>query len=263
MKENFIKKLIKLHYCEGSLHYILFGPMKGLVFRVNRVTQLMPIYSGTERWHQRCFRDMLHKGDVVIDIGASWGLHTLYTSKLVGNTGMVISIEPFLYAFMELKWHVKKNKCSNVITLDAAVGAYDGKVDISYEDGAGQGIVYDCCKNSHIVKNNISVRQKKLDTITEEIDMQKIDLIKIDVEGAEHNVLMGAEQTVEKYRPYIIIDPHNPDNDLFVGRWLAERHYEIQRINKKLPRIKRIDRSWPDPEGVWGTLLAMPRNKYY
>ncbi len=70
---------------------IRFGAIRGMRFRVNLITGLSPWYSGAERPQQRAFKALLGPGDVVIDIGANWGLHTLYLSRLVGPTGRVLA----------------------------------------------------------------------------------------------------------------------------------------------------------------------------
>lgn len=86
--------------------------------------------------------------------------------------------------------------------------------------------------------------------------MQRLDLIKIDVEGTEGKVLRGAEQVTARFRPVFVIDLHSPEQDLFVGRWLTERDYRLERLSG--PPIRRTDLGWPHREGVWGSILAQP-----
>ena len=126
------------------------GPMVGMQFRVNNVTKLMPLYSGSEPWHQKRFKEFLRNNSVIIDIGANWGLHTLYTSKLVGKSGKVIAIEPYLPAFEELKWHIAKNNCQNIIVLNSAVGGYDGEAKILSKSDLSQGVIADCINKTAI-----------------------------------------------------------------------------------------------------------------
>lgn len=258
MINNLLKKILKLYYRQNSEHYILTGPMRGMMFRVNNVTQLMPLYSGNERPHQMRFKELLTEGDVIIDIGANWGLHTLYTSTLVGKTGKVVSVEPFLPAFVELEWHIAKNNCKNVVALNFAVGEFDGEIKIFSKDNSSQGVVFDCVNKKETMEGESFVEQKKLDTIVQELKLKKIDLIKVDVEGAEHHVLEGGKQAVDKFRPCFIIDLHNPENDIFTGKWFTERGYKLERVDKSLSPILKTDKGWPDKEGVWGSLLAIP-----
>jgi FkbM family methyltransferase len=258
MKDNFIKKAIKVYYRDNSEHYILFGPIRGMKVRINHVTKLMSLYSGIERSHQRRLKESLKEGDVVIDVGANWGLHTLYSSRLVGETGQVIAIEPFPLAYTELEWHVMKNKCDNVVVLHCAVGKFNGEIKMVSNIDASQGIVSDRCIVKDDLCDEILVQNKTLDSIVQEMDPGKIDFVKIDVEGAEDYVLQGAEKTIDKFRPKIIIDPHTPENDLFIGKWFSERGYKVERVDRSLPPIISIDKGWPDKEGIWGSLLAIP-----
>jgi FkbM family methyltransferase len=260
MKDNLLKKIVKLYYRDNSIHYILLGPMTGIKFRINKVTQLTPLYSGNEPWHQRRFKELLKKNSVVIDVGANWGLHTLYTSKLVGKIGKVIAIEPFPLAFKELKWHIAKNACQNVIALNLAIGETDEEIKLLSKNGSGEGILADCAKEINGLVNEHLVKQQKLDTVVRELKLDRVDLIKVDVEGAEHNVLKGAEQVVDKFHPVFIIDPHNPNNDLFIGKWFTAKGYRLERVNKNLPPILKTDKGWPDKEGIWGSVLAIPQN---
>jgi FkbM family methyltransferase len=260
MKNNLLKNIVKLYYRDNSIHYILLGPMRGMKFRVNKVTQLMPLYSGNEPWHQRRFKELLKKDSVVIDVGANWGLHTLYTSKIVGKIGKVIAIEPFPPAFKELKWHIAKNACQNIIALNFAIGENDGEIKMLSKNGSGEGIVADCANEMNALVNEYLVKQQKLDTVVRALELDRVDLIKVDVEGAEHHVLKGAEQVVDKFHPVFIIDLHTPKNDLFTGKWFTAKGYRLERVNKNLPPILRTDKGWPNKEGVWGSVLAIPQN---
>ncbi|MCM8757465.1 MAG: FkbM family methyltransferase [Candidatus Omnitrophica bacterium] len=228
-------------------------------FRVSIFTQLMAIYSDVERWHQKRFREILKEGDVVIDVGANWGVHTLYFSRIVGNQGKVIAIEPYNLAFEELKWHLQKNYCKNVITLNIAVGDTDGEGIILSKPHHPHGILFEYIKENLSSYKGNKILIKTLDSLIRELKLEKVSLIKIDTEGAEAKILKGAEQTVRNFRPYFIVDLHTPEEDLSVGKWFSERGYHLQRINENLPPILNIEKGWPEKNGVWGSILAIPK----
>jgi len=117
----------RLFFRPGTVRTIRLGPMRGMVFRVSPITGLSPWYSGAEREHQRTFKALVHPGDVVVDIGANWGLHTLYLSHLVGRDGLVVAMKPFLPVFAELEWHIRANARGNVRTLPVAISDADAK----------------------------------------------------------------------------------------------------------------------------------------
>ena len=83
--------------------------------------------------------------------------------------------------------------------------------------------------------------------------------MKVDVEGAESAVLSGAQQTLEQHRPCLIVDLHTPEQDVRVAGILTAHDYVLERLEG--PPITRADTGWPDPEGGWGSLLAMPRGR--
>ena len=100
----------------GKSRRVLFGPLRGLRFRPSPTTGLAPFYSGVERFVQRAFVDHLKGGQVALDVGANWGIHSLLMARLVGPTGTVWAFEPFPSCFKELNDHVRLNDMQALIT---------------------------------------------------------------------------------------------------------------------------------------------------
>jgi len=260
MKENLIKSAIRsLFFRKGAIRKIRFGPLQGMMFRVCDVTGMSPWYSGTEKNHQKVFRDLVDTGDTVIDVGANWGIHTLYLSTLVSKVGRVLAFEPFSEAFIELEWHIRKNKCANVNAHQIAIGDNNGKANFFLGNSESTGTLINTDLQTDLIDEPMIVNIRTLDSILEELDINNIKLMKIDVEGAESKVLMGATSTIEKYKPYLVIDLHKPEQDVMVTRFLTERGYKLERL--KGPPIKRTDVGWPDPDGVWGSIVDLPSSE--
>ncbi len=257
MKDNLLKQLAKkLYFYPGAIRRIRVGPLRGMIFRVNGVTGLSPWYSGVERDHQRAFRKLVRAGDVVIDMGANWGLHTLYLSRLVGREGMVVAVEPFPPAVAELEWHIRANGCSNVKVLPVAISHADGDEAFVLGGSACTGKLLAVLSGSGNHESTISVTTRTLDSLVEELQIARLKLVKIDVEGAEGKVLLGSQRAVERHHPYFVIDLHGPEADVSVARLLTSWGYEICRLSG--PPILRTDVGWPDPAGVWGSIVAAP-----
>jgi FkbM family methyltransferase len=219
------------------------------------MTGLAAWYSGAERAVQYKLRELVSTGDSAIDVGANWGLHTLYLSKLVGPTGQVISIECFDAAVAELEWHVQVNNCQNVRVLPAALCDHDGTEVFTRGDSPTTGQLR--TEESPVIDPaETVVRALTMDSLLKQPGFRPPSLVKIDVEGSEGRVLLGAEATVIKYRPRFIIELHNPDQDIFVARWLRKHDYHIERLTT--PPILDFDKGWPEPRGVWGTIVALP-----
>lgn len=257
MKDNLLKKLAKtICFRPEAVRRIRLGPLRGMDFRVSAVTGLSAWYSGTERGHQRIFKALVRPGDVVIDVGGNWGLHTLYLSRLAGRDGSVIVMEPFPPAFTELEWHIRANACQNVKALQVAIGDVDSDALFCPGSSASTGSLSAVCSAPSISRDAISVTVRTLDSVIEELGIETLKLVKVDVEGAEGSVLLGSQRIIERYRPYFVIDLHTPEQDLFVAKWLTDRGYRLERLSG--PPILRTDRGWPDPAGVWGSIVASP-----
>jgi len=61
---------------------------------------------------------------------------------------------------------------------------------------------------------------------------------------------------IERYHPYFVIDLHTPEQDVSVASLLTPAGYRLSRLSG--PPIQRTDTGWPDPDGVWGSILATP-----
>ena len=126
---------------------------------------------------------LLTPNDVFIDIGSNVGVWTLLASGVVGSNTM--AIEPVPETFKKLISHMRLNNIeSKVNCINIAVGAKEGFVNVSSKSGALNRILLND-------KNGIQVLQKPLDSIVGELIPR---LIKIDVEGFEHEVLKGGNE---------------------------------------------------------------------
>lgn len=256
MREGGLKATIRcLFFQEGSVRRIRLGPLRGMLFRVGPVTGLSPWYSGVERGHQRFFQQVVRPGDVVVDVGANWGVHTLLLSWLVGPEGRVVAVEPFPLAFAELQWHLQANGCSNVKTVPIALGDVEGEAPFVAGDSASTGRLLTGGSPATIAKD-LTVSVRTLDSVVEEMGIGHLKLVKIDVEGAEGKVLSGATKAIQRFRPYFVIDLHTPEQDVLVASLLTRNGYAIQRLSG--PPILRTDVGWPHSDGVWGAIRAIP-----
>lgn len=252
----FLKTLLnRCWYRPGTVHRILMGPMKGMWFKCSENTGLAALYSGNERDNQRVYASVVKPGDTVVDAGANWGVHSLYLARLVGSGGQVHAFEPHPEVINELRWHVDRNLLQQV-TIHAC-GLLDGAGEIPFVLGENS-------KTSHILGTHDESSGKKvivpcrtLDEVMEENGVTSVRLIKVDVEGAEGQLLKGAEKTITRFRPNLVVELHNPEQDMEVARLLQSWNYRIERVDGS--SIQHLDRPWPDPEGVWGTLHAIPR----
>jgi FkbM family methyltransferase len=133
----------------------------------------------------------IYRGDTVLDIGANIGSHTIAYADKVGVRGRVIAFEPNPDAFECLQYNMKDYR--NVELRNEAAGLSGKVVLIKHPENIGMTYV----ENSDKGFKTVSIDSLNLD---------KCNFIKIDVEGFELNVLKGAEQTLKRFKPALLIE---------------------------------------------------------
>ena len=165
------------------------------------------IYNGFEQMETRFVERLLRPGMTVVDVGAHHGLYTFLASKRVGRKGRVIAFEPSPRECRRLKKHLRWNRCSNVHLMPCAVGDEPGETDFYLVEGS-----QDWCNSLRppavdVPTYRVRVSVLRLDDALEELDVSKVDFIKLDVEGAELSVLYGVMRVLLRgSRPAILAE---------------------------------------------------------
>ena len=246
-------------YRPGQIARIWFGPCKGLSYRIFPGWGLAHLYGGFEPELHRTTIENVHAGSVVYDLGANYGLHTLLFARLAGPTGRVFSFEPMPRIRDALIENVGLNGFDNVTVVPLAVSDHVGRETFltSKHDGAGHIQSGGRGNNSDAEAGaSFDVSLTTLDRFVAEGNPPPT-FIKIDIEGAEGAALRGASEVLAKHRPTLLIELHTPDQDLQVGRELSAHGYTATRIETG-ERVADLSIGWPNPNGLWGTVLARP-----
>lgn len=153
------------------------------------------------------------KGDIVVDVGAHIGKYSLIASKMVGPQGKVLAIEAHPDNYDILKKNIALNNLTNVVALNFAVHSKEAMVKL-YEPGQEEGFtIYNTIMTGRKMSNNqnyVEVQAKTLDSILLENAIKEANWIKIDVEGAELEVLRGAPSILSNSRSSsLLIEIHN------------------------------------------------------
>ena len=168
------------------------------------------------------FKQICHPADVVIEVGANIGAHTVLFAKLVGEHGRVYAYEPQQVVFQTLCANMALNSITNVECFHAAAGAEPGHVkipDIHYHtEGNFGGVSVDAFSNG---------RRVSVVTLDDSLSLRRCRLIKIDVEGWEHQVLTGAEQTIAKHRPVLHVENDRLDRSARLIELLWSLDYRL------------------------------------
>jgi len=173
--------------------------------------------------------ETLAPGDVMVDVGANAGYFSLLGSRLVGDTGRVIAIEASPHTFDLLGGNLDRNRARNVRAVNVAAAGERGTLSLfaGHETHLGVASVVE----DQGAGIEAEVAAAPLDEILEREEMERVRLIKIDVEGAELSVLAGLsdlwdvagpdlEVIVELHVEQLIRDGQRPEDalDLFAER---------------------------------------------
>jgi FkbM family methyltransferase len=150
----------------------------------------------------------LEPGDVFIDVGANQGFFTLLASRSVGDAGRVYAFEPAQPERQKLRRNLSLNRCSNVTVEDSAVGAMSGSTEFHlYLDHAGPWSgLRPAAEDVQSRSVRVTVPITTLDAYVTARGLDRVDMIKIDVEGGELDVFRGASDVIEKQRPIILAE---------------------------------------------------------
>ncbi len=147
------------------------------------------------------------EGDVVVDVGAHIGLYTIIASKRLGASGKVVAIEAAPSNFEMLDKNIKLNKLNNVITSNNLVYSRETDLVLAEYDRILSGVD----GKSEIKNRNVTVHVNTLDNLLQQngVDAEDVNWMKIDVEGAELEVLRGAQNILSKSKDIsILIEIH-------------------------------------------------------
>lgn len=154
---------------------------------------------GTSVWDAL---DALETGDVVLDVGANVGLFTLLASQRVGDHGLVFSSEPSRSCTSELLANLELNDATNVVVLSAAFAEDAGLAElVGRSDHSGVShLESDRAESVGDEQNRTkeTVLTIRGDTIASALKGKRLALVKIDVEGAELNVVRGMKSVLRQ-----------------------------------------------------------------
>jgi FkbM family methyltransferase len=155
------------------------------------------------------------EGDIVIDIGAHIGLYTIISSKRVGANGKVVAIEADPENFEMLTSNIKLNQLTNIIPLNYAVYSKETKLKLYLPSGESGFTKYNTIMPNWINTQEkfVEVNANTLDYLLQlnKIRQEEVNWIKIDVEGAEFEVLKGATNVLSKSKDVaILMELHGP-----------------------------------------------------
>ena len=183
-----------------------------------RFEVVLPEPVSTQVWRYGFFDDdvclflvrSLRPGMTFVDIGAHFGFFSLLASALMGSDGHIVALEPMPETFRHLARNAAMHSAHDNITT-VRWAAYSARTTLSFHD---YGLVNSAlnsafearCVNRLRLRRDVAVDARTCDDMVRQFALSQVDLIKIDAESAEMEVLRGAEQTIKRFRPRIILE---------------------------------------------------------
>jgi FkbM family methyltransferase len=203
-------------------------------------------------------KQFLKPGMICVDVGANIGSHAVNAGRLVGETGKVYAFEADPETCAILKQNVALNQLDNIIVKNECVLDKEGYITLYINKDSGKNSVL--LSRSSEINRTITVHGDTLDNALSK--SRKVDLLKIDVEGADFRVLRGAEKIFQINPPSIVvIEIHDVDSDNVnskeVLQFLQSHNYEIYsyKNNRLLPHDYPRERG--NVYAVHSTAVAM------
>ena len=185
-------------------------------------------------------------GDIVIDVGAYCGLSALTFSRAVGPHGRVVAVEPDPRNMEALRLNLQG--VENVQIINKAISGARGEVLFLSEGNMGAAIVAGVTGRN----KTISIEAVTLRDVIEEARLPKVDIVKIDIEGAEYGVIESSEDLISSLGARWSVELHT---DL-----VTSRPIDVERVRKVFDRVGY--KSWLQEAGVHvgaPTIFAWPR----
>jgi FkbM family methyltransferase len=238
----------------------------GYLFIPEEEEALLLMYSGAasaglEPGTRRILQAVVGPGGRAIDVGASVGLHTLALARAVGQTGRVdaFEAEPGLQPYLRRTLAV--NGLGQVHLHNVAVGAKDGTASFHVARTIGHSSLYELGDDE--VRDQVTVQLRQLDSMSDV--MAPIDVIKIDVEGAELDVIRGAKKILSGSPECVVVAEFGPSHlrraGVSVEDWFSEftgHGFGYYGIAEPSGNLHRVDLRWAASQHSVNILFVRP-----
>jgi len=167
------------------------------------------------------------RGWIILDVGAHVGVFTLSVHKAVGQHGRVIAIEPSPENIRKLLMNIAINKCRNVTIIPEAPSNTNGTAKLFLgSEGAKDSLKV-------IGRDFVEVKVRTLANLINLLGLRRVDLMKVDVEGAELDVLEGSAKALDKIQRIVIASYHYPHESEDIQRFFTKCNgkFKVQQYN--------------------------------
>lgn len=228
-----LRQPMKIFWKEDSVQRIPFGLLRGMGMKFKRKYTLSCISGVYEYPIQKLLKKLLKSGTVFYDVGANVGFFTLLAARLVGQKGEVFAFEPYGPVTEILRENIGINSLNNVTVVPKGVGSNTGVLEFIPQGSTMGHFALNAGslpKQFNSDSPSIPVPVVSLDDFVQDIPAP--DVIKIDVEGAELDVLRGAERLLSSGNKPVVIVELQTSEIANAARVIFEKHgYAFYNIN--------------------------------
>ena len=239
-------------------HVIVFPCRRG-AFATNRndnmMTYALAAYGEYGEDEFEALANVIKPGDVVLDVGANIGTHSVAFASMVGNDGAVISFEPTLCTFNLLCANIAFSGRQNIYPRRAIVGSENAErtlPQVDHKQTANYGSI-NAKKMALGAAGGIPVPEMSIDAM----QLSACNLIKIDVEGNELDVLDGAKATIAKHRPNLFVECNDTTDPTELLKFFHAREYKTYWVYNRYFRPNNFKGSTDAKEGRDRNILAV------
>ena len=263
------RSVLSYYYNDGEIYTLPFGPLRGCRLRYQGKINYHAMLGLWELDNFRFLTKVLLKGNlvardaIVCDVGANIGMFSLWLARRCVPNGTVFAFEPAPDTRDILRDTVAINNVENVHVEPFACTDRPGSVEffigfhhhVSSLDekwaASGQKPV------TKIVVDGVTLD----DFFYGDVQRRAPAFIKLDIEGGAVYALKGCDRCAGEARSFFLVESHNPAEDLSLSKLILRYDYKAFRITNQR-WVADPTTTYPNPDGVWGTLFLCPVERY-
>lgn len=194
------------------------------------------------------FRQLVKTGNIVVEVGANIGAHTVDLARMVGPSGEVHAFEPQRLVFQALCANIALNQLTNVYTYQVGVGATQGAMQLPKVDPSQRFNYGGISLGRYEVAEDVRI------VTIDSMDLIHCHFLKVDVEGMEHQVLSGAANTIATFRPVLYVENDRDDRSGQLLELIADFGYDAY---WHIAPLYNPDNYAGNPHDVFGGLVSV------
>jgi FkbM family methyltransferase len=193
-------------YASGRTNRTVQTTIEGITYQLdlNETIDSTLFYRGSwEPDATATMRQLIQPGMTVFDVGANVGYFTLLFARLVGETGTIVAFEPTTWAIRKLRRNMSLNDFRNIVAEQLALSDTAGEVETSSMQTAFRAS-WPLTDSRERAPEAVTLLP--LDSYVRRANIERVDFIKVDVDGYEHRVVQGAAETLRAHQPHMMLE---------------------------------------------------------